>query len=74
MAACILDIQIKHVREHASPMEMSEVARSLGSHYITTVRAAVKLTTLGYLEQRPGSRLYWPVVDADGNSVTGEKL
>lgn len=74
LAAEILDLQVAHLLEHKQPMNMQAMADRIGVLGPACLRVATKLAVLGYLEQRPGSTLYWPVVDADGNSVTGEKL
>ena len=74
IAADILDAQIAHLLKHKAPMSLATISEAVGAHEVSVRKAAIKLTTLGYLEQRPGSTLYWPVVDADGNTVTGEKL
>lgn len=74
IAADILDAQIAHLLKHKAPMSLATISVTVGAHEVTVRKSAIRLTTHGYLEQRPGSTLYWPVVDADGNSVTGEKL
>lgn len=74
LAAEMLDRQVAHQSKHGHPMSLRLMAEDIGILGPNCRRVAMKLATLGYLEQRPGTTLYWAVVDADGNSLTGEKL
>jgi len=69
-AAALLDAQVEHVARCGAPATVAELARRIGNTPQYACRLAQRLTREGYMEQREGSALYWPIRDADGVSLS----
>lgn len=62
----LLDLQRAHVKEHGIPSGGAFLSRKLGTTKQHVSFLHGQLVERGYMEQRPGSSLYWPV-EGDSN-------
>ncbi len=62
----LLGLQLAHIKEHGSPATPTFLSRRLGMSRQQAYALCRQLVERGYMEQREGSGLYWPV-EGDSN-------
>jgi len=73
MQAEALDRMVEHVDKHGVPMTGADLARLMGVTKQYTSQLLIKLAATGYMEQRGGTSLFWPVIDSDGKEYKGKR-